>query len=243
MRIPRIYQQISLSTGETIELDNSANHHLTKVLRLKTSDSIILFNGEGGEYSAQLLIDNKKTYAEIHQYHDINNESPLDITLLQGISKGERMDIAIQKAVELGVKKIVPVFCQRSVVNLKQDRAEKKHQHWQGIVINACEQSGRTVLPTLEPPIKLINYLSNTLDGFKLTLDPTARQHLNTLKLTDNKLTLLIGPEGGLTDDEIALAANKEFNGIALGPRVLRTETAALACIAALQTLHGDFRS
>lgn len=244
MRIPRIYQQATLATGETIELNSSASHHLTRVLRLKTSDNIILFNGEGGEYTAQLHIENKKTFAEITHFHDICTESPLDITLLQGISKGERMDLAIQKAVELGVNKIIPVFCQRSVVNLKNDRAEKKHQHWQGIVINACEQSGRTVLPKLESSLKLTDCLAKSIDGYKLSLAPTAQRHLNTISLNDsNKITLLIGPEGGLTDDEIMLAANKGFNGITLGPRVLRTETAALACIAALQALWGDFRS
>lgn len=243
MRIPRIYQQTTLVSGETIELDNSASHHLTRVLRLKTSDMIILFNGEGGEYSAQLRVENKKTFATIEQFHDINNESPLNITLLQGISKGERMDLAIQKAVELGVKRIIPVFCKRSVVNLKNDRADKKHQHWQGIVVNACEQSGRTYIPLLEPSVKLPELLNNSFDGYKLTLDPTAKQHLNTANMKDTSITLLIGPEGGLTDEEILLASNKGFNGINLGPRVLRTETAALACIAALQTLWGDFRS
>ncbi|HEY9052557.1 MAG TPA: 16S rRNA (uracil(1498)-N(3))-methyltransferase [Gammaproteobacteria bacterium] len=243
MRIPRIYQQTLLVSGETIELDSSASHHLTRVLRLKTSDTIIVFNGKGGEYSAQLLVENKKTFAIIQQFHDINNESPLDITLLQGISKGERMDLAIQKAVELGVKRIIPVFCQRSVVNLKNDRAEKKHQHWQGIVVNACEQSGRTYLPLLEPSVKLTELLNVSLDGYKLTLDPTATQYLASLNVKDTKITLLIGPEGGLTDEEILLAANRGFTGINLGPRVLRTETAALACIAALQTLWGDFRS
>ena len=153
------------------------------------------------------------------------------------------MDLAIQKAVELGVKRIIPVFCQRSVVNLKNDRAEKKHQHWQGIVVNACEQSGRTYLPLLEPSVKLTELLNVSLDGYKLTLDPTATQYLASLNVKDTKITLLIGPEGGLTDEEILLAANRGFTGINLGPRVLRTETAALACIAALQTLWGDFRS
>lgn len=243
MRIPRIYQQAPLVSGETIELESSASHHLTKVLRLKNSDAITLFNGEGGEYSAHLQIENKKTFAIIQQFHDINNESPLDITLLQGISKGERMDLAIQKAVELGVKRIIPIFCQRSVVNLKNDRAEKKHQHWQGIVINACEQSGRCILPKLETPIKLVDYLGLDIDGYKLTLDPTAQQGINTLELSNGQITLLIGPEGGLTESEITQAASRGFKGITLGPRVLRTETAALACIAALQALHGDFRS
>ncbi len=243
MRIPRIYQPTKLTTGESIELDSSASHHLTRVLRLKTSDNIILFNGEGGEYTAQLHVENRKAFANIIEFQNISTESPLDITLLQGISKGERMDLAIQKAVELGVNKIVPVFCQRSVVNLKNDRAEKKHQHWQGIVINACEQSGRTILPTLQPSAKFADCVSSEIEGYKLSLAPTATQHLNTITITGNKITLLIGPEGGLTEEEIIFAASKGFNGITLGPRILRTETAALACIAALQTLWGDFRS
>ncbi|TNF33399.1 MAG: 16S rRNA (uracil(1498)-N(3))-methyltransferase [Gammaproteobacteria bacterium] len=243
MRIPRIYQQQALNCDTAIELDASASHHLTRVLRLKTSDPIILFNGEGGEYNAELRIEHKKTFAIIKTFRDINNESPLEITLLQGISKGERMDIAIQKAVELGVKTIVPIFCQRSVVNLKHDRAEKKQHHWQGIIINACEQSGRTTVPTLATTVKLTDYLSKPIDGYKLTLDPTARQYLNTITPDSQRIILLIGPEGGLTDEEITLACQNGFNGINLGPRILRTETAALACIAALQSLWGDFRS
>jgi 16S rRNA (uracil1498-N3)-methyltransferase len=243
MRIPRIYQPVDLSTGNLIELDKSAAHHLSRVLRLRQDDPVILFNGKGGEYHASLHIEGKKVCAQPESFIDVERESPLDITLLQGISKGERMDISIQKAVELGAKKIVPVNCQRTVVNIKQERQDKKLQHWQGIIINACEQSGRNRVPELATPIKLIDGLKQQQPGLKITLDPEAGQPLHTLQPPSNQVTLLIGPEGGLTDAEIELSKQAGFQGIQLGPRVLRTETAALAAIAALQMQWGDFRN
>ena len=243
MRIPRIYQPVSLKAGTVIELEKSASHHLTRVLRLRQGAQIILFNGRGGEYTASLNIDGKKVHASINQFIDINRESPLEITLLQGISKGDRMDFAIQKSVELGVRKIVPVICQRTVVNLQHDRLEKKIQHWQGIIINACEQSGRTQLPTLCPPVKFHDCLATEQAATRITLDPEADTRLQQLTPDGNSVALLIGPEGGLSGDEIAHAGNNNFQGIQLGPRILRTETAALATVAAIQQLWGDFSS
>ncbi len=243
MRIPRIHQPIELNSGDLIELDKAAAHHLTRVLRLGRNDSIVLFNGEGGEYRASLRTEGKKLFAQIETFNDIERESTLHITLLQGISKGERMDASIQKAVELGAKKVVPVICQRTVVNLKQDRQDKKLQHWRGIVINACEQSGRNRIPELTPPVKLKDCLAQYENDLKITLDPEAGTPLRDIQSTRRRITLLVGPEGGLNKEEIELSRQAGFRGIRLGPRILRTETAALAAIAALQMQWGDFRN
>ena len=240
MRIPRIYQDISLATGDRVELDKTAAHHLTRVLRMQDEQKIILFNGGGGEYTATLTLQGKDVFAKIAQYVERSTESHLNITLLQGISKGERMDICIQKAVELGVSKIVPVICQRSVVNIKGERSDKKHQHWHGIIINACEQSGRTHIPQLSEAIKLKDIISKQINGLKLTLSPDATTSLPDISATEKNITLLIGPEGGLEEDEIKLAQQHGFLAVRMGPRILRTETAAIAAIAALQVLRGD---
>lgn len=241
MRIPRIYQTCNLNAGEQIELDTAAAHHLSRVLRAASGDPVILFNGYGGEYRAELVIAGKKVSANIVEHIDVDRESHLHITLLQGISKGERMDFAIQKAVELGVNRIVPVICERTVVNLKQERGNKKLQHWQGIMVNACEQSGRTQLPLLDAPIKLDQLVSLDLSGLKLTLDPRSTIHIREIENNDTRIHLLIGPEGGLSNAEVEQTLGMGFVGVNLGPRILRTETAALATIAALQSQWGDF--
>ena len=240
MRIPRIYQATSLSAGQQIELDKTSAHHLTRVLRMQDNQQIILFNGEGGEFYAHLALHSKSVIAHIDQYIDRNSESHLRINLLQGISKGERMDICIQKAVELGINKIVPVICQRTVVNIKGERSDKKLQHWQGIVINACEQSGRTRVPQLLEPVKLNDALNLPDMGLKLTLNPEASTSLLQISATEKTITLLIGPEGGLDAREVAQAQDHGFQSIRMGPRILRTETAAIAAITALQMLRGD---
>ena len=240
MRIPRIYLATSLAIGLKIELDKSAAHHISRVLRMDSHQDIILFNGEGGEYHATLSLQGKSVYAQVNNFIERDTESHLNITLLQGISKGERMDICIQKAVELGVNKIVPVLCQRTVVNIKGERSEKKHQHWQGIIINACEQSGRTRLPQLADAIKLKDVICTPDLGLKLTLSPDSVTTLPNISSTDKHITLLIGPEGGLDAQEIELAQQHGFQAVRMGPRILRTETAAIAAIAALQTLRGD---
>ena len=240
MRIPRIYQDISLAAGDRVELDKTAAHHLTRVLRMQDTQKIILFNGGGGEYTSTLSLQGKDVFANIEHFDERNTESHLNITLLQGISKGERMDICIQKAVELGVSKIVPVICQRSVVNIKGERGDKKHQHWHGIIINACEQSGRTHIPQLSEAIKLKDIISKQINGLKLTLSPDATTTLPDISATEKNISLLIGPEGGLDDDEIKLAQQHGFLTVRMGPRILRTETAAIAAIAALQVLRGD---
>jgi len=241
VKSPRTYQNITLNEGDDIELDKTACHHLTRVLRLKNKDSIILFNGNGHEYPASLSLQGKKVFAHISEQIETNRESNLKITLLQGISKGDRMDMCMQKAVELGVNKIIPVICQRTVVNLKAERGEKKLRHWQGIIVSACEQSGRNFLPELSSPVALKDVLQQPLNGLRLTLDPDATSVFSSYKPDADEITLLIGPEGGLTQNEIELSLQHQFNTALLGKRILRTETAAIAAIAVLQTLWGDF--
>jgi 16S rRNA (uracil1498-N3)-methyltransferase len=241
MKNPRTYQNTTLDIGCDIELEEIAAHHLTRVLRLKHGDNIRVFNGNGYEYPADLVLQGKKVFAHINERLMVDRESSLNITLMQGISKGDRMDTCIQKAVELGVNKIIPVICQRTVVNLKADRREKKLRHWRGIIISACEQSGRNILPELTSISSLAEALTQSDNGLKLTLDPAAKTSFKSFKLESNAITLLIGPEGGLTQSEIDLSVQNHFNATHLGKRILRTETAAIASIAALQTLWGDF--
>lgn len=240
MRIPRIYQNLPLAVGDKVELEPSAAHHLSRVLRLRDHANIILFNGDSFDYSASIVLQNKRCFASIHECTHIENESAFNITLLQGISKGDRMDTVIQKSVELGVSRIIPVICQRTVVNLKGPRAEKKHQHWQGIVINACEQSGRSRMPELHASVKFNDAIKTAYPGGRFLLHPAADTSLKNYSPDNNHAVVLIGPEGGLTDDEIMLAKTQGFHAIQLGPRILRTETAALATITAIQMLWGD---
>lgn len=241
MRIPRIFHHGTLRVGEPVVLSPDAVRHAITVLRLRTADRVILFNGEGGEYPAELVeVSRQQTVARPDGYDARSAESPLRITLLQGVSKGERMDFTIQKAVELGVTRIVPVNCARSVVQLDGKRLLKRQEHWRGIAIGGCEQSGRNTLPAIDGLCDLPTALGRR-DGLGLLLDHVATEGAGTLRLA-GEVTLLIGPEGGLTDEEKAAAVAAGFIPIRFGPRVLRTETAALAAISALQVLAGDFR-
>ena len=240
MRTIRIYQAISFHVGIPLHLDKTASNHLIRVLRLKNNHQFILFNGDGFDYLTTLEIDGKKAIAHIQSAEKTDTESSLNIHLLQGISKGERMDIAIQKSVELGVNTITPLICDRTVVNLKSDRLDKKLSHWQGIIISACEQSGRAYLPEINQPVKL-NKLSKQIDCLQLMLDPLAGISLDSIKPDKNNIQILIGPEGGLSEQETEQARDNGFIGVSLGPRILRTETAALAAITSAQLLWGDF--
>jgi len=244
MRQVRIYQQGIFQTGESVLLDKVASNHLIRVLRFKSNQVFTIFNGSGIEYTSKLIIDGKKAFAQILEEKPGTVESPLSIHLFQGVSKGDRMDIAIQKSVELGVSSITPLICQRTVVNLKGDRLDKKLAHWQGIAISACEQSGRSYLPEIHRPVKF-SELTNNLPGIdaqalKLVLDPDATNTLKSFQPTESSISILIGPEGGLTDQEIVQAKENNFEGVGLGPRILRTETAALSAITSAQLLWGD---
>jgi len=246
MRNPRIYQAQTFEVGQTQALNEDAFGHIVRVLRLKNGDDITLFNGvaeQAGyfEYQAKLAnVGKKNADVEVIAKKLIENESPLNIHLAQGISRGDRMDFTLQKSVELGVNTITPIFTERCGVKLSGERLEKKHQQWQKIVISACEQSGRCAVPIVATPIYLDDWLQQDSKALKLNLHPKAEHSIMSLPIENQRVRLLIGPEGGLSDDEIASANTAGFHDVLLGPRVLRTETAALTAITALQCRYGD---
>lgn len=241
MRIPRIYISAPLQSGATIELDDNGFSHAVRVLRLGEGAPLILFNGEGGEYEATLCdVQKKRASAAIGAYSPSECESPLPIMLGQCISRGEKMDFTIQKAVELGVSEIVPLFSERCGVKLDKERSDKRTSHWQSTIISACEQSGRNRLPLLHAPLLLDQWLGTIAASCKLVLDPCATYSLAQMPKPEKNLALLIGPEGGLSDAEIERAIKSGFNGIRLGPRILRTETAGLVVLSSIQQLWGD---
>ncbi len=244
MPIPRIYLPTNLLTGSEVTLDARALGHLVRVLRLRTGDSVVLFNGDGNDYTAE-LVEVRKDYAlcRVHTVHDCNTESPLPIELAQGISRGERMDYTIQKAVEMGVQRIIPLNTERSQVKLSGEREEKRLQHWQGIILHACEQSGRSRIPELLPVQRLDQWLNNRAQvTHALFLDPEGNVSIGSLHAPIGSLSLLVGPEGGLSSHERELATLAGYQRLRLGPRVLRTETAALTALAAIQSIWGDLR-
>jgi 16S rRNA (uracil1498-N3)-methyltransferase len=225
-----------------MELPANVVRHLVQVLRMQVGQEIILFNGRDGiDYRAVLThVTRRRASARILSASEPEAVADLQIHLALGISRGERMDLAIQKAVELGVSSVTPLITERTQARLSAERREKRQRHWQNILISACEQSGRARLPKLQPPGELGVWLQNP-PGRTLLLDPGARQCLRDISSPHKELGLLIGPEGGFSDQERALALHAGCTGIHLGPRVLRTETAPLAAIAAIQTLWGDF--
>lgn len=240
MKNIRIYQAGDYQVGQSIPLDKAASNHLVRVLRIKNNHSFTLFNGNGGEYSCRLEVVGKSAITHIESFIETDNESPLNIHLFQGISKGDRMDFAIQKSVELGVSSITPVFCERTVVSLENERLDKKIQHWQSIAISACEQSGRNIVPLINNACRLTQALEMNLNNLKLMLEPTSECSLTTLVPDSKLVSLYIGPEGGFSDTEIDDARKNNVTGVTLGPRVLRTETAALSAITVIQLLWGD---
>ena len=245
MRIPRFYLPTTFKEGQSIPLDKPQAHYALTVLRLKDQRPIEVFDGKGNQAQAKLVVTGRRT-AEvfIEQCDAVNTESPLHTVLLQGISKGDRMDYTIQKSVELGITTIQPIFTERCDVKLTGDRLDKKQTQWQEIAINACEQSNRNVVPTVLPPLSYYDWLNAQTEVSGVVLDPTAENTLNTLpsSLPCTAIFLLIGPEGGLTDDEVLQGTQKGLTPIRLGPRILRTETAGVVILSALQTLWGDFR-
>ena len=237
----RLYHSSTINPEQDIVLDKKTSHHLIRVLRTKKGAEVTIFNGDGYEYTAEVLDENTKSCPlHIKSKIKMDNESPLRITLIQGISRGDRMDSCIQKSVELGVHRIIPVLCQKTGTSLKGERAEKKLNHWQQVIISACEQSGRCFIPEIKPVIDFTQVVQNTLSDHKIILAPDAENTLNNISSPKNNTCILIGPEGGFTDEEIQLASDNNFIPISLGPRILRTETAGPACIAIAQTLWGD---
>jgi 16S rRNA (uracil1498-N3)-methyltransferase len=241
MRVSRLYTAALLSTGKIIELDEDNGHYVRTVLRLKKDAEIILFNGQGGEYLCTVAEVSRKTVLiAIEQWTDRSVESSLQISLGLGIARGDRMDLVVQKAVELGVNRITPLMTERCVVQFKGEKKPQRLLHWQKIVQHAAEQSGRTILPTLLEVEALHNWV-NQQQGLKVFLDPYAKTSLTELKPVSMSVTLLTGPEGGFSSQERDLATAAGFIPVRLGARILRTETASLAALAAVQLLWGDF--
>jgi 16S rRNA (uracil1498-N3)-methyltransferase len=240
--MPRFFVDLPLSPGAKIQLPPVPAHHATRVLRLVKGNEVVLFNGQGGEYPAVLeWVDKDGVTALCREWRDVERESPLDIRLAQGISSGERMDYTLQKAVELGVTAIQPLAMRRSVVKLTAERATRRVEHWQGIVMAACEQSGRNRLPVVAMPLDVPQWLATAQAGLKLYLSPLAETTLRDLPPPSGPVWLVAGPEGGFEPEEAALITDFGFTPVRLGPRVLRTETAALAAVAGMQALWGDY--
>jgi 16S rRNA (uracil1498-N3)-methyltransferase len=241
MRLTRVYVAGPLTSGTRVKLEGNAASHVTRVLRLRVGSALILFDGAGGEYQASI---DKAAGGEVivavgpHAAHE--RESPLRLTLAQGVSRGERMDLVIQKATELGVTELTPLLTERSVVRLTAQQSDRKVNHWRAIAIAACEQCGRNRLPAIAAPHGYRDFLASAAAGTRVLLSPTAGATLEGLPRPQGAVTVLVGPEGGLTEEEEQAALAAGFAAVRLGPRVLRTETAAIAALALLQRQFGD---
>jgi 16S rRNA (uracil1498-N3)-methyltransferase len=243
MNLPRFYCREALAPGAHIDLPEPVARHAVRVLRLPPGAAIVLFDGRGGEYEARIQrIERERVVVELGAWRDVECESRLSVTLVQALQAGDKMDFTIQKAVELGVRAVIPVDSRRSVIRLAGERAAKRVAHWQGVAAAACEQCGRNQVPNVAPLEKLEQWLARPPhDGLRLMLLPDAEETLADLP-PFQQVELLIGAEGGLDPQEITAARQAGFRAVRLGPRILRTETAGLAALAAMQALWGDFR-
>jgi len=241
MRLNRVHVEVPVGGRTHVDLDGTAANHVARVLRLRAGDALILFDNAGGEYQATVVALARDTVRiAVGEYLPNQRESPLRVTLAQGISRGERMDVVEQKATELGVWRIVPLLTERTVVRLNEAQAANRLRHWRAIAIAACEQCGRNHVPEITAPMGLPEFLVSGLpEGLRLLLNPDGGLKARDLPASD-AATLLIGPEGGLSDAERTAARAAQFQGLALGPRILRTETAALAALAIIQQQLGD---
>ncbi|MFT5721297.1 MAG: 16S rRNA (uracil1498-N3)-methyltransferase [Motiliproteus sp.] len=240
MRLTRVYEPQPLIEGAELSLNDSAVQHLGRALRMRPGDSVLLFDGAGNEHRAELLaLSKREVSVRVGPASARSLESSLAIELGQVMSRGERMDYAVQKATELGVTRIQPLFSERCEVKLSSERQDKRVQHWQQVAISACEQSGRSRVPEILPPLSLALWLARAAGELKLVLHPNAATPLSQ-RQPPASVDLLIGPEGGLSDQEIAQARDAGFESLQLGPRVLRTETAPVAALSVLQYLWGD---
>ena len=236
---PRLWSEEALAAGATIDLSQGAMRHVA-ALRLHDGDAVTLFDGMGGEWSAELLcVGRDRASVKLKTWSEIERESPLMITLALGISSGDRMDFAIQKATELGVNVVQPLATTRSVVRLSAERAERRLAHWRGVTIASCEQCGRNRLPTIKPVSGLLEFVASQPSGLRILLSPEGDSSLKDIAPAKD-LTILIGAEGGLTGQERDDALRNGFVAMRFGPRVLRTETAPLAALAAIQATWGD---
>jgi 16S rRNA (uracil1498-N3)-methyltransferase len=240
MRLTRVFSDHPLGAHRELALGASAAAHVGRVLRLAVGAELTVFDGRGGEYPAT-IVESRGTVLRVRlgDHRPLERESPLEITLAQGLARGERMDWAVQKATELGVAVLAPLVTERSVVKLDVRQAAKRREHWRGVAIAACEQCGRNRLPDVRAPAPFDEWLRTAGSGVRLLLDPTASSGLRAIGKPP-ALTLLVGPEGGLSPAERTLAIEAGFLPVRMGPRVLRTETAAIAAISALQALFAD---
>jgi 16S rRNA (uracil1498-N3)-methyltransferase len=242
MRLTRIYQQQILYCGQQFTLSKEAAHHLTHVLRLKQGMEFILFNGKGGEFKAELIsIKKASVTVQVGEYNDINRESSLPILLAQAVLRTEKMDYLIQKAVELGATNIIPLLTEHALLRLSNERWEKRLNHWRTIMINACEQAGRTRLPIITKPLPFIHALHEINTELRVMLIPNHKNkkvipHAQALR----DVAILSGPEGGWSETEMRFAMDAGFVPLQLGPRILRAETAGLVAISLFQGLFGD---
>ncbi len=236
-----------LGNGSEVRLAPDAAHHAARVLRLEAGDPVVLFDGFGGEFEARIIrMERGDVLVKTGAHRDIEREPRIEVLLVQGLSSGDRMDFTLQKAVELGVAAIQPVATERSVVKLRDERARRRVEHWQNLVISACEQCGRNRIPGVAPVLEFGEWAAQLAqplpDGeARLLLSPQAPSSLRELGGVPARLTLLAGPEGGLAPGELRVAESRGFTPVRLGPRILRTETAAIAALAAIQALWGDF--
>jgi 16S rRNA (uracil1498-N3)-methyltransferase len=244
MRLTRIHVPGPLTAGDDIRLPAQAGEHLTRVLRLSAGAPLVVFDGSGGEYAAELSGGGKQARARLLRHDPVERESLLDITLLQGVARGERMDLIVQKSTELGVARIVPVLAERSVVKVDAKQRERKREHWQSVVVSACEQCGRNRVPVVHEAVSLgdaLKFLPDDATRCLLAVDASEALVAAAARASHARLVLLIGPEGGLADNEEKFARANGFISCRLGPRIMRTETAGLAALAALQAVAGDF--
>lgn len=246
MITPRFYCPPPLRANVRMALPQNAARHAGRVLRLRAGDDLVLFDGAGGEYAARIVeLGRDQVTVDVLEWRDAESEAPIRITLVQALQAGEKMDLTVQKAVELGVTRIVPVASTRSVVRLDGERAQRRLEHWRGVVVSACEQCGRNRVPEVTPLAGLDRWLGRPVDAgvLRLMLAPGAAATLDGIAAPApaGEIELLIGAEGGLTPEEVALAGAAGYLSIRLGPRILRTETAGLAALAAIQCLWGDF--
>jgi len=240
MRQSRIYTPQALQSTDIVELAGSASHYLTRVLRLSKGATVALFNGDGRDYVAEITeIQSQRVLVRLVGSTAPDNESPLKITLVQAVCRGERMDYAMQKATELGVFCIQPLISHRVEVRLDATRQIKRMSHWQGVVISACEQSGRAVVPEIKTPLSISEWISIADESSSLVLDPVSENKLSGISVQGDRISILVGPEGGFTDQEIGNFCENGVAAVSLGPRVLRTETAGPAAIAVLQAKTG----
>jgi len=243
MRVTRVFVEQPLAVGAQVALPDTAHAHLVRVLRAGVGDACVLFNGDGHDYDAHITaLDKRRAEVEVIAARMLDNESPLRITLVQALARGEKMDLILQKATELGVAAFVPVDSERSEVRLDGERLGKRHAHWQSVVVSACEQCNRAQVPAVAMPQALAPAVSTLAVATRFWLDPQATDTVQSIQAEDGGLVLAIGPEGGWSPRDRATLEEAGFRGLRLGPRILRTETAGIAAIAALQARLGDLR-